>query len=87
MDLDEFILTRVNTRQQRKFEYKYPDETQVIIKLLKQAISKKSETLDFVYNYITIRDYCIEVLGYTMVSKEGLRKIIGRIAKENGCEL
>jgi hypothetical protein len=87
LSFDEFALGKINVRNKNKFEYRYPKETEIIINLLKQAIAKRAETQLNVYNYVTIRDYCREVLGFTMVSKEGLRKIISRIAQENGCEL
>ena len=47
----------------------------------------KNQEFGYNYNYLAITEYCVEVLGFTMVSKEGLRKIIARIAKENSCEL
>ena len=87
IDFDSYALSKIDYRNKNKFENKYPKETEIIINLLKQAITKRAETQLNVYNYVTIRDYCREVLGFTMVSKEGLRKIISRIAQENGCEL
>lgn len=87
LSFDEFAKSKIDYRNKNKFESKYPKETEIIINLLKQAITKRAETQLNVYNYVTIRDYCVQVLGFKMVSKEGLRKIIGRIAQENGCEL
>lgn len=87
IDFDSYALSKIDYRNKNKFEYKYPKETEIIINLLKQAITKRAETQLNVYNYVTIRDYCREILGFKMVSKEGLRKIISRIAQENGCEL
>lgn len=87
IDFDTYAKGKINARNKNKFEYRYPKETEIIINLLKQAIAKRAETQLNVYNYVTIRDYCREILGFTMVSKEGLRKIISRIAQENECEL
>jgi len=87
IDFDTYAKGKINNRNKNKFEYRYPKETEIIINLLKQAIAKRAETQLNVYNYVTIRDYCREILGFTMVSKEGLRKIISRIAQDNGCEL
>jgi len=87
IDFDSYALSKIDYRNKNKFEYKYPKETEIIINLLKQAISKRAETQLNVYNYVTSRDYCRGGLGFKMVSREGLRKIISRIAQENGCEL
>ena len=86
IDLDTFITTKMKAHP-RKFEQKYPNETKIILKLIKQALDKKGEEFAYRYNYLSISEYCIEVLGFNMVSKEGLRKIVARIAKENSCEL
>ena len=72
----------------RKFESRYPNETTEILKLLKKAYEIRKANPDLrQYNYRTIADYCRDVLDYKMVSHEGLRKIISRIAKDNSCEL
>ncbi len=86
IDLDTFITSKMKAHP-RKFEQRYPNETKIILKLIKQALDKKNQEFGYKYNYLSITEYCVEVLGFTMVSKEGLRKIIARIAKENGCEL
>lgn len=86
IDYEAFITSKIKSHP-RKFEQKYPNETDIILKLIKQALDKKGEQYAYKYNYLSIADYCIEVLGFTMVSKEGLRKIVARIAKENSCEL
>jgi len=86
IDLDTFVKGKIKAHP-RKFEVRYPNETETIINLLKQAIEKAKDPLAYRYNYLTIAEYCREVLGYNMVSEDGLRKIIARIAKENGCEL
>jgi len=87
MSLDEFALSKVDYKSKRKFENRYPKETEIIINLLKQALIKKNETNLSVYSYKTIAEYCVEVLNYKMVHKETLRKVISRIAQDNGCEL
>jgi hypothetical protein len=86
IDYEAFITSKIKSHP-RKFEQKYPNETKIILKLIKQALDKKGEQYAYKYNYLSIAEYCIEVLGFTMVSKEGLRKIVARIAKENSCEL
>jgi hypothetical protein len=86
IDLDTFITSKIKEHP-RKFEQKYPNETKIILKLIKQALDKKGQEFGYKYNYLAITEYCVEVLGFTMVSKEGLRKIVARIAKENSCEL
>jgi len=86
IDLDTFITSKMKAHP-RKFEKKYPNETEIILKLIKQALDKKGKKFAYRYNYLSISEYCIEVLGFNMVSKEGLRKIVARIAKENSCEL
>ena len=85
--LDEFALSKINYKSKRKFENRYPEETKIIINLLKQALIRKNETQLSVYSYKTIAEYCIEVLNFNMVHSESLRKIISRIAQDNGCEL
>jgi|DEB0MinimDraft_4_1074332.scaffolds.fasta_scaffold17285_6 hypothetical protein len=87
IDFDSYALGKINYKSKNKFENKYPKETEVIINLLKQTQIRKKETQLSVYSYKTIAEYCIEVLNYKMVHSESLRKIISRIAKENGCEL
>ena len=85
--LDEFALSKINYKSKRKFENRYPKETEIIINLLKQALIRKNETQLSVYSYKTIAEYCIEVLNFNMIHKETLRKVISRIAQENECEL
>jgi len=85
--LDEFALSKINYKSKRKFENRYPKETEIIINLLKQALIRKKETQLSVYSYKTIAEYCIEVLNFNMIHKETLRKVISRIAQENECEL
>lgn len=85
--LEEFALGKIDYKSKRKFENRYPKETEIIINLLKQALIKKTETQQSVYSYKTIAEYCVEVLNFKMVHSETLRKVISRIAQENSCEL
>ncbi len=86
VNLETFV-NKKSISSKRKFENKYPAYTKIIIDLLKEAKTKQNEPGAYRYNYLTLAEYCNLHLGFNMVSKEGLRKIIARIADENNLTL
>lgn len=86
VNLETFVNEK-KISSRRKFENKYPAYTKIIIDLLKEAHTKQNEPGAYRYNYLTLAEYCNLHLGFNMVSTEGLRKIIARIAIANNLTL
>ena len=72
----------------RRYEYRYPENVEIILDLLEQCVEKKKTTPNhFLYSYRSIAEYMYDECGMHEVTKEGLRKAITRIARNNDLEL
>ena len=87
-DIDDFSAAKITSyRKNKRYEYKYPETKEQIRNLLKQINQKKQDGFNTRYNYTLLAEYCLEVLGFKNITRDGLRRVIQRIAKENNCEL
>lgn len=84
---DEFIDKKRSKSPNRAYEYKYPENLDLIKELLQQCHEKRTSTMWSLYSYRSIAEYMYYGLEMTEISLEGLRKAISRIAKDNNLEL
>ena len=88
MNFDEFFQNKQERiKKYRKYELKYPENTKLIIELLKQCKEKEDTHDNRTYSYLSIAEYLYFEKQQQQVSLEGLRKIAARIAYDNGLEL
>jgi len=88
MEFDEFIQNKqIKIKKQRKYELRYPENTALIIQLLKECLTKEDTHDNINYSYLSIAEYLYYEKKQQQVSLEGLRKIVARIAVENELEL
>ena len=87
-NFDDFIDKKAKQLPNRRYEVRYPQNVPIIINLLEQCVEKKKTTPNhFLYSYRSIAEYMYDVLEHREATKEGLRRAISRIAKENNLEL
>ena len=86
-DFDEFVEKKRLKLPNRRYEYKYPKNVDLIKKLLQECLEKRTSTMWSLYSYRSIADYMYYGLEMQEVTLEGLIKAISRIAKENNLEL
>jgi len=85
---DHFIDQKSKQLPNRRYEFRYPENTEIIINLLQECVQKrKTRPNSFLYSYRSIAEYMYDECQMHEVTKEGLRKAISRIAKENDLEL
>jgi len=88
MEFDEFVQKKqTRIKKYRKYELKYPENTELIIQLLKQCMEKEDTHDNRTYSYLSIAEYLYFEKKQQQVSIEGLRKIVARIAYDNELEL
>jgi len=88
MEFDDFVQQKqTRIRKYRKYELKYPENTQLIIELLKKCKEKEDTHDNRTYSYLSIAEYLYFEKKQQQVSIEGLRKIVARIAYDNELEL
>ena len=87
-NFDDFIDKKAKQLPNRRYEVRYPQNVPIIIILLEQCVEKKKTTPNhYLYSYRSIADYLYDECQMIEVTKEGLRRAISRIAKENNLEL
>ena len=84
---DEFVEKKRDKLPNRSYEYKYPENLQIITDLLKECHEKRTSEMWSLYSYRSIAEYIYYGLEMQEISVEGLRKAISRIAKVNNLEL
>ena len=84
---DEFVEKKRDKLPNRSYEYKYTENLQIIIDLLKECHEKRTSEMWSLYSYRSIAEYIYYGLEMQEISVEGLRKAISRIAKVNNLEL
>ena len=84
---DEFVEKKRDKLPNRSYEYKYHENLQIIIDLLKECHEKRTSEMWSLYSYRSIAEYIYYGLEMQEISVEGLRKAISRIAKVNNLEL
>ena len=87
-NFDDFIDKKAKQLPNRRYEVRYPQNIKIILNLLEICVEKKkTEPNHFLYSYRSIAEYMYDVLEHREATKEGLRRAISRIAKENNLEL
>tara|TARA_R100000734_G_C3270689_1_gene66740 strand:- start:131 stop:403 length:273 start_codon:yes stop_codon:yes gene_type:complete len=87
-NFDDFIDKKAKKLPNRRYEVRYPQNVPIILDLLEQCVEKKATTKNhFLYSYRSIAEYLYDECKFHECTKEGLRKAIARIAKENNLEL
>ena len=87
-NFDDFINKKAKQLPNRRYEVRYPQNIKIILNLLEICVEKKkTEPNHFLYSYRSIAEYMYDVLEHREATKEGLRRAISRIAKENNLEL
>ena len=86
-DFDEFVEKKRLKLPNRRYEYKYPKNVDLIKKLLQECLEKRTSTMWSLYSYRSIAEYLYDECQMHEATKEGLRRAIARIAKEYELEL
>ena len=87
-NFENFIDKKAKQLPNRRYEVRYPQNLKIIINLLEICVEKKKTTPNhFLYSYRSIAEYLYDECQMIEVTKEGLRRAISRIAKENNLEL
>jgi len=88
MDFEDYVEAKqTKIKKYRKYELRYPENTQIIIDCLKKSLEKEDTHDNINFSYLSIAEYMYYALDKKEVSVEGLRKIVARIATENDLEL
>ena len=88
MDFEDYVKEKqTKIKRYRKYELKYPENTEIKIDCLKKSLENKDKHDNINLRYLSIAEYMYYALDKKEVSVEGLRKIVARIAAENDLEL